>query len=102
MTPQDATLLLGAVGAFFAALGGGAKWLLSYIETKAAASALREEKARTELSARLEYELKSLERRLDKAEQLNRLAINRIYQLEYFIDKQPGLTAPTMSGWPPP
>lgn len=35
MTPQDLTLLIGAIGAFFAVLGGGAKWLLSHIDDKA-------------------------------------------------------------------
>ena len=29
MTPQDLTLLIGAIGAFFTVLGGGAKALLA-------------------------------------------------------------------------
>ena len=101
MTPQDLTLLIGAIGAFFAVLGGGAKWLLSHIDTKALASAQREESARSALSERLQQEINGLRADIAKVQAEKAIYLQRIYQLEHFIHLQPGINIPTMEGWPP-
>ena len=101
MNPADMTLLIGAVGAFFAVLGGGAKWLLSYIESRNKESADREQAARLALSSRLENEIAQLRREIAKGQAEKSLYIRRIYQLEYFIHRQPGIDIPAMEGWPP-
>ena len=101
MTPQDMTLLIGAIGAFFAVLGGGAKWLLSHIDDKALKSSVREEEARSALSKRLQQEIDGLRADIAKVQAEKSLYLKRIYQLEYFIHMQPGINIPVMEGWPP-
>lgn len=101
MTPQDVTLLIGAIGAFFAILGGGAKWLLSHLDAKANESAKREELARSALSLRLQDEIAVLRADLSRMQGEKSLYLKRIYQLEYFIHTQPGINIPNMDGWPP-
>ena len=101
MTPESLTLLLGALGTFLVALGGGAKWLLSHINAKDIASALRELEARNELSARLHEEIETLRAALNKGHAEKSLYLKRVYQLEYFIHLQAGISIPTMEGWPP-
>ena len=101
MTPESLTLLIGAMGTFLVALGGGAKWLLSYINSKDIASALRELEARNDLSQRLHEEISSLREALIKGQFEKSLYLKRVYQLEYFIHTHPGISIPTMEGWPP-
>ena len=101
MTPADITLLIGAIGAFFAVLGGGAKWLLNHIDDKAMESASREESARSALSERLQQEINGLRLDIAKVQAEKSLYLKRIYQLEYFIHMQPGINIPAMEGWPP-
>lgn len=101
MTPQDITLLLGAFGIFIGILGGGGKWLLSHIAANAAISEAREEKARNDLSLRMREEIDALRGELAKVLSEKSLYLKRIYQLEYFIHKQPGVEIPDMEGWPP-
>ena len=101
MTPESMTLLVGALGTFLVALGGGAKWLLSYINAKDIAAALRESEARAELSHRLHDEIEVLRTRLTQVQIEKSLYLRRIYQLEYFIHTQPGIDIPAMEGWPP-
>ena len=101
MTPQDLTLLIGAIGAFFAVLGGGAKWLLSHIDDKALDSARREESARSALSERLQQEINGLRADIAKVQADKALYLRRIYQLEHFIHMQPGINIPEMKDWPP-
>jgi hypothetical protein len=101
MTPEGITLLVGAAGSFLLVVGGGAKWLLSYINAKDIASALREAEARAELSKRMREEIDVLRTALIRAQAEKSLYLKRIYQLEYVIHKQPGLDLPAMEGWPP-
>lgn len=101
MTPQDLTLLIGAIGAFFTVLGGGVKALLSHINSNALASAQREESARSALSERLQQEINGLRADIAKVQAEKAIYLQRIYQLEHFIHLQPGINIPTMEGWPP-
>lgn len=101
MTPESVTLLLGALGGFFVVIGGGAKWLLSHLDAKDAASALRESEARGELSKRLNDEISLLRSDIAKLQSDKGLYMKRIYQLEFFIRTQPGIEIPLMDGWPP-
>lgn len=105
MTPESITLLVGSLGGFLTVLGGGVAWLMSHLNAKDAASALRESEARNELNRRLQEEIAGLrsELLLLKQERASELSIyrRRIYQLEFFIHQQPGINIPTMEGWPP-
>ena len=53
------------------------------------------------LSERLYEELRVLRQELVETQATNRLCLRRIYQLEGFIHKQPGIESPAMDGWPP-
>lgn len=101
MTPESLTLLIGALGGFFVVIGGGAKWMLSHLDAKDKASALRESEARDRLSTRLNDEIALLRTDVAKLHSEKSLYMRRIYQLEYFIHTQPGVSIPTMEGWPP-
>jgi hypothetical protein len=101
MTPEGLTLLIGSLGAFFVVIGGGAKWMLSHLDGKDKASALRESEARNELSKLLNDEISLLRQDLAKVQSEKSLYLKRIYQLEYFIHTQPGISIPAMEGWPP-
>jgi len=101
MNAQDITLLLGALGAFATVFGGGAKWVLTQINAYGKEASEREEKARGQLSARLEQEISFLRMELAKVQVEKSLYLRRIYQLEHFIHCQDGLSIPEMDGWPP-
>lgn len=101
MGTESIVLLLGALGTFFVVIGGGAKWMLSHLDSKDKASALREAEARTELSLRLNQEIASLRADLVRVQSEKSVFLKRIYQLEFFIHQQPGISIPHMEGWPP-
>jgi hypothetical protein len=101
MSPTDFTLIIAALGSFFAILGGGAKWLMSHIDAKAKESELRENEARIALSNRLQEEISSLRRDLSRVLEEKSLFMRRIYVLESFIHNQEGISIPPMEGWPP-
>lgn len=101
MNPQDAVVLLGALGVFFGLLGGGAKWLLGHIDAKAKESAQREEEARNALSERLQQEIASLRADLTAVQKEKSLYLRRIYHLEHFIHAYPNIEIPPMNDWPP-
>jgi hypothetical protein len=101
MTPESITVLIGALGGFLVIIGGGAKWLLAHIDSKEKSSALRESEARNDLSERLNAEISQLRQDLAKVQNEKSLYLKRIYQLEYFIHTQPGISIPAMEGWPP-
>lgn len=112
MSIESLVLLLGAVGSFLAVFGGGAKWLLNHMDEKSKEalrtmeerskeSALKEERARQDLFDRLQEEISLLKNELTKVQHEKSLYLKRIYQLEYFIHKQPGIEIPAMDGWPP-
>ena len=93
--------ILGALGTFLIVLGGGIKWILSHIEAKIKESSSFAEKARNELQAKVAEEISSLKTSIMKLESLNSIYMRRIYTLESFIHKQPGIDIPDMQGWPP-
>jgi hypothetical protein len=101
MTPESITLLIGALGGFFVVLGGGAKWLLSHLDAKDQAAALRESEARNELSRRLNDEISLLRKDISRMQTERALYFRRIHQLEGFIHRIPGIDIPAMEGWPP-
>ena len=101
MTPESLTLLIGALGGFLVVIGGGAKWMLSHLDAKDKASALRESEARNELSSRLHEEISLLRADITKLQAEKSLYMKRIYQLEFYVPAQDGLTLPIMTGWPP-
>lgn len=97
----DIPALLTAAGGLLLILGGGAKWLLSRMDAKNEAAALREGQARTELSERLQVEISHLREEVSELQKLNGLYRRRIFQLESVIHRQVGMDIPTMDGWPP-
>ena len=101
MSPESITLLLGALGGFLVIIGGGAKWMLSHLDAKDQASALRELEARTELSLRLHEEISALRNEVTKVQNEKSLYLKRIYQLEIFIHRLPNVEIPVMENWPP-
>lgn len=101
MSAVDIQILLGSIAGVLVVLGGGSKWLLSYVDAIQVKSALAEERARTSLSSRLHEEIKVLRDQLESMRTRENLYMRRIYQLESFIHQQPGIDIPTMTGWPP-
>lgn len=101
MNVENITLLLGALGTFLVVIGGGAKWLLSHLDSKEQASALRESEARNALSARMHDEISGLRKQLDELRLSSQVYLRRVYQLEFAIHSQPGMSLPVMEGWPP-
>lgn len=112
MSAADISTLLIAAGGFLVVLGGGGKYLLSRMDAKNEAAAIRmdaknelaakqEDAARTALSERLQVEISHLREELQKVQGANALYLRRIYQLESFIHRQPGIDIPMMDGWPP-
>ena len=90
-----------AITGLLIAVGGGIKYLLGRVETRIAASAANEKEAREELAKRLNEEIRLLRVELVTAQKDKSLYLRRIYVLENFIHKQPGIEIPTMEGWPP-
>lgn len=101
MTAESITLLLGALGTLFVIIGGGAKWMLSHLDAKDKASALRESEARNALSTRMSEEIFALRQQLDQVRSSSQLYLRRVYQLEYVIHSTTGMKLPEMEGWPP-
>jgi hypothetical protein len=101
MNPSDLNLILGATAALLVTLGGGAKWLLMYIDAQQTKGELAEAAARNELSVRLYEEIRVLRLELSNSHAEKRLYLRRIFQLESFIHAQEGLMMPIMDGWPP-
>lgn len=98
---QDFIALLAALAGLLLPVGIGARWLLSHIDGKAAASALAEAKARDALSDQLRKEIDELRGDLRRLEKDKALFARRIYQLEHFIHSMPGVNIPSLEGWPP-
>ena len=101
MTIQDIMLILGGIGALLASLGGAAKWILTYIDTKAKENLENEKKARDELKVYMDREIRELTEQLHIVNSREGLYLKRILQLEAYILGQKGLELPTMEGWPP-
>ena len=101
MTAAEIQILIGSIGGLIVALAAGGKWVLNYIDVVQARAAEVELRAREKLSERLYEELRVLRQELVETQATNRLCLRRIYQLEGFIHKQPGIESPAMDGWPP-
>lgn len=101
MTNDQWPALIIAIGGLLAVVGGGIKWLLGRVEARIAASAANEKEAREELAKRLNEEIRLLRIELVVAQKDKSLYLRRIYMLENFIHKQPGIEIPIMEGWPP-
>lgn len=101
MTAQDIQLLVGAFCALLALVGTGAKWLIGTLEIKYTKLALGEANARDDLSRRLHEEIGVLRLELADMRAEKKLFQRRIYMLEAFIHRQPGIDIPKMEGWPP-
>lgn len=101
MSAESVALLLGAIGTFFVIIGGGAKWMLSHLDAKDQASALRESEARNALSNRMNDEITALRVQLDSVRATSQIYLRRVYQLEYLILTDPNMKLPLMEGWPP-
>lgn len=101
MTPSDIQILIGSIAGLLAVVAGGAKWLLTHIETLQIKYALTESGAREKLSDRLHEEIRVLRMQLVDQQLVSRLYLRRIYQLEGFIHRQPGISIPDLDGWPP-
>lgn len=101
MNVQDIMLILGGIGALLASLGGAARWILSYIDTKAKEALDNEKKARDELKAYMDREIRELNDQLRLVTSREALYLKRILQLEAYILGQKGLALPVMEGWPP-
>jgi hypothetical protein len=101
MNASDVNILIGAGVSIAVVVGGGAKWLLMYIDGLQAKSELAETKARGELSGRLYEEIRMLRLELSNAHAEKRLYLRRIFQLESYIHAQPSMKMPEMEGWPP-
>ena len=75
--------------------------MLSHLDAKDKASALRESEARNELSKLLNEEISLLRVDVAKLQADKGLYMKRIYQLEGFIRLTPGVSIPLMDNWPP-
>jgi hypothetical protein len=101
VTAGDINAIIASSLAVAAIIGGGMKWFLSHVEAIQVKAALSEEKARTALSERLHEEIRILRNDLTNMHVEKNLFLRRIFQLEGFIHKLPGIDIPDMPGWPP-
>lgn len=101
MNVQDIVLVLGALGTLLVSLGGAAKWILNYIDSKAREAIESEKQARAELKAFMDKEILELKEELRQVTGRESLYLKRILQLEAYILGSPGTTLPIMEGWPP-
>lgn len=101
MTANDLTLIIAALSGLVGVMAGGAKWLIATVDARNTTAALDQAKAREALSNRLQDEITVLRRDISVLQTKEALYIRRIYQLESFIHRHPGIDIPDMSGWPP-
>ena len=93
--------IIGAIGGLLIILGGGIKWLMIHIENKIKIATGVTEKLQAQLALKTSEEFSALKSSILKLENLNAIYMKRIYQLEKFVHKQPGIEIPDMLGWPP-
>ena len=101
MTTEQWPALLVAIGGVLATIGWGIKWLINLVEARIRVAAESEKEAREKLADRLNEEIRLLRIELSLSQKDKSLYLRRIYMLETFIHKQPGIDIPTMEGWPP-
>ena len=92
--------MVGAIGGVLLIFGSGIKWLLNQFKTRLAESEAAATKARTALDERLSSEINGLRGQITAMEIQKMIFLRRIYQLEAFIHKLPGVDIPDMTGWP--
>lgn len=100
MNVSDVMLILGGVASLLVSLGGAAKWILGYIDSKTKEALQKTENAQAELRSHLDREIHSLTEQLNIVTQRESLYFRRIIQLEAFL-REKGLDLPSMEGWPP-
>lgn len=98
MTPNE---IFFAIITVLGLIGGATKWIFVVIRSDQSEMALKEAEARIELSQRLHDEIRLLRVDLSLMHKEKKVYLQRIYQLEAFIHKQPGIELPIMKGWPP-
>jgi hypothetical protein len=101
MTAEQWPAIIIAAGGFLAIVGTGLKWMLSQFEKRLLASEEAARMARVALDTRLSGEIEQLRMQINVLEAQKSLFLRRIYQLENFIHRMPGLEIPDMKGWPP-
>ena len=62
---ENVAPIITAIGAMLAIFGAGAKWLIGYLDKKAAAAAAREDAARKALADRFKSEIDQLRREVE-------------------------------------
>lgn len=93
--------ILGGIGTIIVSLGGAAKWILGYIDSKAKEALDAEKQARADLKNYMDKEIETLNAQLALVTSRESLYLKRILQLEAYILGQKGLELPKMEGWPP-
>lgn len=101
MTAENLVLILGAFGSFLSILGVGGAWLLNRVDAKAKQSEEQEAEARRALAESMQAEMQIMRQEIATLRAEKGLYLRRIYQLELFIHRTPGIQIPEMEGWPP-
>lgn len=101
MTATEVQVLLASVVAFLVAIGCGVQWLLTHIKAIQLESEMSENKARTDLSERLQEEIRVLRLEMAVMRSEKNVYLRRIFQLEAYIHSHPSMSIPIMDGWPP-
>jgi hypothetical protein len=97
---ENVAPIITAIGAMLAIFGAGAKWLIGYLDKKAAAAAAREDAARKALADRFKSEIDQLRREVETLTKQNKIYLRHIYQLENLAHTH-SLPLPITEGWPP-
>ena len=92
--------VIGAIGGVLLIFGSGIKWLLNQFNARLAESEASAMKAREALDLRLSTEISALRGQITAMELQKMIFLRRIYQLEAFIHRLPGVDIPDMTGWP--
>lgn len=92
--------VITAIGGVLLIFGAGIKWLLGQFKARLAESEKAASEARQALDLRLSAEISGLRSQVNVMEVQRIVFLKRIYQLEAFIHKLPGVEIPDMTGWP--
>ncbi len=101
MTVDQIPALFGAIGGLLVIVGSGVRWLLGRFEAKLKESEKVARESREALDKRLSQEIHMLRNQINLMELQKNLFMRRIYQLEGFIHRLPGIDLPEMKDWPP-
>ena len=92
--------LITSIGGVLLIFGAGIKWLLNQFNARLEESEKAALKAREALDLRLSTEISALRGQIAAMEVQKMIFLRRIYQLEAFIHRLPGVDIPDMTGWP--